>query len=111
PKEGYHYFMISRPAPSLKEKRTNIAGRFKLGEPHGFDFYEEIFRMYKMEEQERKEKGLFLFKLMLEKADLTPYWGVNHKDEYIEFPDPHNYFDLQERRWKRRSNTEEGDIN
>lgn len=95
-----YYFLISRPASSIKVKRVGIAGRFSLNEEGGLEGYEEVFRMWKMEERELKEKGLLLLKTYLDGKPLEPYYPLNSKEEYIEFPDGRTYFSTTERLWK-----------
>jgi hypothetical protein len=97
---GTHYFLISRPAPSLYEKRVAIGGRLKLDEKGGLSEYEEIFRTWKMKEEDLKVKGLLLFDLMVNGKDLSPYYRINSSEEYIEFPDEYNYYNKSERMWK-----------
>jgi hypothetical protein len=98
--DGVHYFLISRPAPSLYEKRVAIGGKLKLNEQGELVEYEEIFRTWKMKEEDVKVKGPFLFNLMVNKKDLSPYYRVNSTEEFIEFPDEHNYYDKSDRTWK-----------
>ncbi|MBK5277715.1 MAG: hypothetical protein JJE09_02515 [Bacteroidia bacterium] len=98
--EGIHYFLISRPAPSLYEKRVAIGGKLKLDQNGGLMEYEEVFRTWKMLEQDLEVRGLLLFDLMVNGKDLSQYYRTNSTEEYIEFPDEHNYFDKENRRWK-----------
>lgn len=97
---GTHYFLISRPAPSLYEKRVAIGGKLKLNEKGELLEYEEVFRTWKMKDEELKVKGLLLFDLMVNNNDVSPYYRVNSTEEYIEFPDEHNYYDKTDRTWK-----------
>jgi hypothetical protein len=99
-KEGTHYFLISRPAPSLYEKRVAIGGKLKLNEQGELMEYEEIFRTWKMSKEDLKVKGLLLFDLMVNQKDLSPYYRSNSIEEYIEFPDEHTYYDKTDRTWK-----------
>lgn len=95
-----HYYLISRPAPSLYEKRVAIGGKLKLNEQHELVEYEEIFRTWKMKDEDLKVKGLLLFDWMVNQKDLSPYYRANSSEEYIEFPDEHNYYDKTDRAWK-----------
>jgi hypothetical protein len=97
---GTHYFLISRPAPSLYEKRVAIGGKLKLTEQSELIEYEEIFRTWKMKEEDLEVKGQLLFDLMVNEKDLTPYYRINSTEEYIEFPDEHNFYDKTDRTWK-----------
>jgi hypothetical protein len=98
--EGTHFFLISRPAPSLLEKRVAIGGSLKLNDNDELVEYEEIFRTWKMKDEDLKVKGELLFQLMVNKKDLSSYYRVNSTEEYIEFPDEHTYYDKMDRSWK-----------
>jgi hypothetical protein len=96
-----HYFLISRQAPSLVEKRVATGGRLKLGASGKLLEYEEVFRTWKMKPEVLKEKALFLFDKMVKSEPLEKYrtkWTF--PDEYIEFPDDVNYYDKDAREWK-----------
>jgi hypothetical protein len=95
-----HYFMVSRIAPSLYEKRQCIAGKIVFDEKGSITEFEEVFRTFKMLEPELKEKSMMLFELMIEGKDLRPYYFENaNGKEYIEFPDAFNTYDKKQRRW------------
>ena len=98
--DGTHYFLISRPAPSLYEKRVAIGGKLKINEKGELTEYEETFRTWKMKEEDLKIRGPFLFDLMVNKKDLSPYYRINSIIEYIEFPDEHNNYNTADRSWK-----------
>jgi hypothetical protein len=98
--KGYHYFLISRPAPSLFEKRVATGGQLKFDETGKLIKYEEVFRTWKMKEEDLKARGTLLFDLMVNGKDLSPYYRSNSTEEYIEFPDDHNYYDKEERMWR-----------
>ena len=100
--EGVNYFLISRPAPSLMEKRVATGGRAKFDKDYNLIEYEEVFRTWKMKEEELDKKGLFLFDLMVKGQSLEPYQIPNTKEEYIEFPDERTYYDKTSRSWKVR---------
>jgi hypothetical protein len=94
-----YYFLISRIAPSLYEKRvaTGIIVTFSQND---ITYYHEVFRTWKMSEEELEKKGYFLFDLMVKGSDLTPYYPQHSgKDEYIEFPDENTYYDTINRIW------------
>lgn len=97
---GTHYFLISRPAPSLYEKRVATGGKLKFDENGKLIEYEEVFRTWKMKEEDLKVRGTLLFDLMVNGKDLSPYYRINSPEEYIEFPDDNNYYDKAERMWK-----------
>ena len=98
--KGTHYFLISRPAPSLYEKRVATGGKLKFDENGKLIEYEEEFRTWKMKDEDLKVRGTLLFDLMVNGKDLSPYYRINSSEEYIEFPDEHNYYDKTERMWK-----------
>ncbi len=99
-KNDTHYFMVSRIAPSLFEKRICIAGKFRLQDNGQLLDFEEVFRTFKMVEEERKRKSDSLFRFMVEGRDLSPYYFHNtNGQEYIEFPDRNNRYDKKLKRW------------
>ncbi len=100
--KGVNYFLISRPAPSLAEKRVATGGKVKFNKDFSLIEYEEVFRTWKMKEGELNKKGLFLFDLMVKGQSLEPYQMPNSKEEYIEFPDQRTYYDKPSRSWKVR---------
>lgn len=100
--KGVHYFLISRPAASLIEKRVATGGKAKFDKDWNLIDYEEVFRTWKMKEEELNKKGFFLFDLMVKGQPLEPYQMPNSKEEYIEFPDQRTYYDKSSRSWKVR---------
>jgi hypothetical protein len=96
------YFMISRRAPSLIEKRVANAGKFVLGEKGELVYYKEVFRTFKMKPEELQKKSMFLFERLVKNENLSIFERSKSQDEYIEFPDERNYFDDKERIWKQR---------
>ena len=100
--KGVNYFLISRRAPSLKDKRVATGGRMEMNEKGEITSYEEVFRTWKMEDKDQIKKSLFLFDLMVKGKSLEPYETKNSKEEYIEFPDDKVYFDKEARQWKGR---------
>jgi hypothetical protein len=98
--DGEIFFLISRSAPSLYSKRTATAGRVLFNAGNEIEEYEEIFRTWKLAPDELIKKSEFLFALMVAGEDLTPYYPeFSGDEEYIEFPNSHTYFDMEERRW------------
>lgn len=97
-----HYFLVSRRAPSIKDKRVATGGRMKFDEQGNLTEYEEVFRTWKMEDEVLKKKSLFLFDILVRGGDLTRYYTANNSEEYIEFPDERTYFDVQSRTWRTR---------
>ncbi|HMN90369.1 MAG TPA: hypothetical protein PKD70_08675 [Saprospiraceae bacterium] len=102
-KTGDIYFLTSRIAPSIKVKRVAIGGKLRRDEQGKVVYYEEVFRTWKMEEPEMKEKSGMLFVKMLKGEDLSLYYPENSgKEEYIEFPNQDVYFDVAQRVWASR---------
>lgn len=98
-----HYFLISRPAPSLIDKRVATGGKMKFDENGKLEEYEEVFRTWKMVPDTLAKRGLFLFDKMVKGEDLVPFYTKNSPTiEYIEFPDDINYYDKSGRRWRQR---------
>ncbi len=98
--EDTHYFLLTRPAPSLYDKETAIGGIVRYNGIDGIIYYEEVFRTWKMEKQELLRKSEMLFDLMVKGEDLTPYYPENSGDEeYIEFPNDFTRFDPDTRIW------------
>jgi hypothetical protein len=100
-KKGTHYFLISRRAPSLVDKRVATGGRMRFDDEGNLVEYEEVFRTWKMTDVELAKKSVTLFDLMVKGQSLEPYLTKNSwPEEYIEFPDDVTYFDVQARMWK-----------
>lgn len=97
---SHTYFLVTKPAKSLFEKRIAIAGRFHLDETDSLTHFEEIFRTWKMTEDQLTPKAAFLFRKMIEGVDLNP-WTPEHSgdEEYIEFPNSTIIYDPQLRQW------------
>lgn len=97
---SFTYFLATRPARSLYEKRVAIGGRFQINDRDSLVHYEEIFRTWRMDETDLTTKSGFLFKKMLHGADLTPWYPENSgEEEYIEFPNSLITYDPQLRQW------------
>jgi hypothetical protein len=95
------YFLVSRIAPSLTEKRIAIGGKATLDENIRVTYYEEIFRTWKMVPDSLAKRAPFLFDKMVHGEDLTPYYSSRTGNtDYIEFPDDRTYFDTDQRIWR-----------
>ncbi len=100
-----HYFLISRKAPSLVEKRVATGGKMRLSDTGEIVEFEEVFRTWKMADSVQIKKSIFLFDKMVKGESLDPYLTKNSApEEYIEFPDDNVYYDKNARAWKTRSN-------
>ncbi len=98
-KDGYIYFETSRIAPSFKIKRVATAGRLTYNPDGKISEYEEVYRTWKMEEEELAEKTNLLFSRFIAGEDLAHYLTANSDEEYIEFPDHQVKYDKELRRW------------
>lgn len=102
-KNGTVYFMLSRRAPSLTEKRVATGGTVRFDANNNIEFYEEQFRTWKMVPDTLKKRSMFLFDLMVKGQSLEPYRTINSKGvDYIEFPDERTWYDVKDRAWKYR---------
>lgn len=98
------FFLISRIAPSLVEKRVATGGYFILNGNDSIQQYEEIFRTWKMVPDTLKKRSLLLFDKMVKGENLRPYeTRFSNGIDYIEFPDERTYFNKTERTWKVKS--------
>lgn len=98
-----HYFLVSRRAPSLVDKRVATGGRFILNEKNKLTEYEEVFRTWKMVPDTLAKRELVLFDKFVRGESLTAYETKNSNGvEYIEFPDERTYYDKTSRSWKVR---------
>lgn len=98
--DGYTYFCFIRQAPSLYQKKVAIAGKLLWNQDGTLKHYEELYRTWKMPEEELLDKNETLFSMLIEGKDLSPYY--NHRsgdEEWIEFPDSMVRFDTQLKRW------------
>ncbi|WP_114748523.1 hypothetical protein [Pleomorphovibrio marinus] len=99
-KAGKEFLLIKREAPSLYKKYVATGIVFERDKKDSVTFYRESFRTWKMPDEELKEKGMLLFDKMVKGEDLSPYYPQNSGDEeFIEFPDDRNAFDVSTRRW------------
>jgi hypothetical protein len=96
------YFLVSRRAPSLVEKRVATGGKIVLADGGTLAYYQEVFRTFKMKDEELKKKSVFLFDRMVKGEPLALFERNKSQEEYIEFPDEINYYDAIERQWKQR---------
>lgn len=96
-----YYFLVSRVAPSLTEKRLAIGGKVEMDENQRITYYEESFRTWKMEPDTLIKRSLFLFDRMVRGENLEPYYSSRSGNtDYIEFPDDRTYFDTEKRIWR-----------
>lgn len=99
-----HFFLVSRQAPSLVEKRVATGGKLRIGADGNLAEYEEVFRTWKMIPDSLNTRSVFLFDKMVKSESLEPYLTKNSMPvEYIEFPDDNTFFDRDARVWKTRN--------
>jgi len=100
PESHSYFFLTTRVAPSLYGKKVALGGVLRYDPVDTISYYEEKFRTWKMPDHELMAKSQILFQEMIEGNDLTRYHRENSGDEeYIEFPNPHTYFDTEKRQW------------
>lgn len=100
-KGNTHYFLVSRRAPSLVDKRVATGGKFILNEANKIEEYEEVFRTWKMVPDTLAKREMVLFDKLVKGESLQPYeTKYSNGVEYIEFPDDNTYFDKEAKQWK-----------
>ncbi len=100
-KGNTHYFLVSRRAPSLVDKRVATGGKFMLSDENKITGYEEVFRTWKMVPDTLTKREMILFDDFVKGKSLAPYETKNSNGvEYIEFPDERTYFDKGTMQWK-----------
>jgi len=98
--DSTYQILISRKARSITPMQEGIAVKVKFDKQRGFDYYEEVFRTWKMPADTLQKRGEFLFRQMVSGGDLTLYHSKFQKDKFIEFPDDRFTFDIENRKWK-----------
>jgi hypothetical protein len=98
--KGIHYFLMTRPARSITPMRESIGCKLVYGRNQKIKEYEEVFRTWKMSEDQLNKKIPILFDRMVKGKSLEEYYPKNAGDQYIEFPDGRFYFDKNERKWR-----------
>lgn len=97
------YFQVSKAAPSLQGKRVATGGKMLRGDDGHIIYYEELYRSWKMDSAELATKSKLLFQKMRQGEDLSPYYpNGTIQEEYIQFPDAHSYYDVQQRQWRKK---------
>lgn len=98
------YFAITKIAPSLQVKKVAIVGSVTYNDEKAIETYEEKFRTWKMPVAELQEKTAMLFSKYLEGEDLSEFYTINSKGEFIiEFPDEVTQYDIKTRKWATKS--------
>ncbi len=95
-----HYFLVSRRAPSLVDKRVATGGKLILNGNKITD-YEEVFRTWKMVPDTLAKREMILFDKLVRGESLKSFeTKYSNGVEYIEFPDEYTFFDKQTRQWR-----------
>lgn len=99
-KGNRQYFLISRSAPSLTEKRVATGGWVEMDPADKITDYREVFRTWKMVPDTLTRRAGFLFGKMVNGESLEPWETRNSGGvEFIEFPDERTMFDSASRSW------------
>jgi hypothetical protein len=100
-KGNTHYFLVSRRAPSLTDKRVATGGKFMLSDNNKITEYDEVFRTWKLVPDTLAKREMILFDDFVKGKSLSPYETKNSGGvEYIEFPDERTYFDTSTMQWR-----------
>lgn len=91
--------LVTKEARSITPMQEGIAVKVKLGKTGKLNYYEEVFRTWKMPADSLLKRGKFLFKTMVNGGDLSLYHSKYQRDKFIEFPDDRFVFDVNARRW------------
>lgn len=96
-----HFFMVSKTAASLVDKRVATGGKLVFEDEGGLKEYEEVFRTWKMVPDTLKKRSMLLFDKMVQNESLKEFeTRYSQGVDYIEFPDESTYYDRKERAWK-----------
>lgn len=94
------YFLVTRVAPSIYNKKVATGGKLKRNSEGEINHYEEAFRTWKMPIEELTEKSYTLFNDYVNQKELSPYYAANSGgEEYIEFPSETVSYNKEERIW------------
>lgn len=100
PDDGHLYFVTTRQAPSLFDKRVATGGKLTVDGEGKLTFYEEVFRTWKLPEEDLAVKSSLLFQEMIDGNDLSIYYPENSgNEEVIEFPNAYTHYDVENRKW------------
>lgn len=99
-KDSFSYFLITRVAPSIYEKRIAIGGRFTKDTSGKIKNYEEAFWTFKMKPNQLQKISDTLFNDYVNGKDLSPYQIGKMEDAWIEFPDRNYFYNKVEQRWE-----------
>ena len=98
--DSTYKLLVARQARSVTPMEEGIALRIKFDHSGGFEAYDEVFRMWKMQADTLRNRGKFLFDKMVKGEDLSLYYSRFQQDRFIEFPNDRFTFDLEKRRWR-----------
>lgn len=96
-KDGYHYYLLERPAGNDSKYKRTVGGRFKLkkGDFKPYSF-EEIFNSPRLPDSVRIERGRFLFKELIKNGNINSQLAMKH---YVEWPDATLIYDKNLNTW------------
>lgn len=92
-----HYFYLIRPAGNDPKYVRGVGGKFTL-KPNSLEIehFEEIFNTPRLQREEVKEKGTFLFKQLVKTGNVNHLLEMKH---YIEWPDNRLNYDRKSHSW------------
>lgn len=99
-KDNRFYYFVSRPGPSLYEKRVGIAGVFESPNRLQISGFKEVFRTFNMKPEVLLQKGSQLFEKMVNGEYLEGYEpNKRGEEEWIELPDASHQYDSTSQCW------------
>lgn len=94
---GRHWYYLVRPARSVEGDKRGVGGWFTTNDALEMVGFEEVFNTRIMHEQELLEKGLDLFRYMMEHGNVDEH---PMRDAWVEWPDDRLKYDLEKREWR-----------
>lgn len=95
--DGWNYIFLTRPVGGSPTFRRGVLAKFKLQEgsfmPQAF---EEIINTPHLKEEIVKERGGFLFKMLIKEGNIDKYLPMK---QYIEWPDDHLKYNKNTHEW------------
>ncbi len=96
------YLEIHKRAPSLADKWVAV-GIKTVQDGTEIHYYEEVYRTWKFTTPILEEKTAVIFSDWINKKALDPYFPEHNTEEFIEFPDNNNYYDIHTKQWVQRN--------
>lgn len=95
------YFEIQQVARSVKFKKTATGGKLHVNASGKMDYYEEIYRTWKVDTATLNENSKIFFAAMVDNKDLSPYYTAQtNDDKHIEFPNETTQYSIEKRQWQ-----------